>query len=252
LAARGGCSLSFVFGNTAGHAPPSATATSSCIVSASSTPLRMNSYSSLCFRPIMLLWSPPSPPPAAAPAAAAAAAAPPPSCTSLIRLMLWRPSSPPPAAAPAAAAAPPPPSCTSLMLLLRPSSPPPASTPADAAAAAAAAPMAAQPPCVVSLIAVPIVSRACVRYRAQKAYSRNGCQESTLDTHFVNSFFLQRILQDLKLLYLSIPKILVSFRTGRKLLYLSIPKILVSFRTLFSGILAIRPLEPLFQRKSRH
>ena len=63
---------------------------------------------------------------------------------------------------------------------------------------------------------------------------------------------LQRILQDLKLLYLSIPKILVSFRTGRKLLYLSIPKILVSFRTLFSGILAIRPLEPLFQRKSRH
>ena len=96
MAARGGCSLSFVFGNTAGHAPPSATATSSCIVSASSTPLRMNSYSSLCFRPIMLLWSPPSPPPAAAPAAAAAAAAPPPSCTSLIRLMLWRPSSPPP------------------------------------------------------------------------------------------------------------------------------------------------------------
>jgi hypothetical protein len=200
----------------------------------------MNSYSSLCFRPIMLLWSPPSPPPAAAPAAAAAAAPPPPSCTSLIRLMLWRPSSPPPAAAPAAAAAPPPPSCTSLMLLLRPSSPPPASTPADAAAAAAAAPMAAQPPCVVSLIAVPIVSRACVRYRAQKAYSR------------LLTGTLQRILQDLKLLYLSIPKILVSFRTGRKLLYLSIPKILVSFRTLFSGILAIRPLEPLFQRKSRH
>ena len=82
--------------------------------------------------------------------------------------------------------------------------------------------------------------RACVRYRAQKAYSR------------LLSGTLQRILQDLKLLYLSIPKILVSFRTGRKLLYLSIPKILVSFRTLFSGILAIRPLEPLFQRKSRH
>ena len=90
------------------------------------------------------------------------------------------------------------------------------------------------------------------KIQSPKGLFSKWVERVTLSTHFVNSFFLQRILQDLKLLYLSIPKILVSFRTGRKLLYLSIPKILVSFRTLFSGILAIRPLEPLFQRKSRH